>query len=140
MIKMLLRHLLVDFLILVALLTASAILPILAFPLCGDPMGGQLVFWLGPWTCAVWVLFIVQLGGSRFWRGKAHVLAWREAHGGLLRTSIRGTLWMFGALFLSYAAELFVVFFIPRSPVTVQFFPLSTYSPLFLALWRAYRG
>jgi hypothetical protein len=47
---------------------------------------------------------------------------------------------MFGALFLSYAAELFVVLYIPRSPLTVQFFPLSTYSPLLLAFWRAYRG
>ena len=30
---------------------------------------------------------------------------WREAHGGLLVTSIKATVWMFGGLFLSYAAE-----------------------------------
>lgn len=140
MIRTLLRHLLVDFLILVALLAASAILPILAFPLCGDPVGGQVVFWLGPWTCAVWVLFIIQLGGSRFWKGAAHVRAWRAEHGGLLGTSIRGTAWMFFALILSYSAELAVVFLIPRSPLTVHLFPLATYSPVTLALWRAARG
>lgn len=138
MIRTLLKHLLVDFLILVALLAASAILPILAFPLCGDPVGGQVVFWLGPWTCAVWVLFIVQLGGSRFWRGAAQVRAWRAAHGGLLHTSIRGTGWMFLGLILSYAAEAAVVFCLPDFPRTM--FPVATYSPTVLAFWRAYRG
>lgn len=140
MIRTLLRHLLVDFLILVALLTASAILPILAFPLCDDPVGGQVVFWLGPWTCAVWVLFIVQHGGSRFWRGAAYVRAWRASHGGLLGTSLRGTGWMFAGLFLSYAAEFAIVFLVPRSPFTVHLFPLATYSPVVLALWGAARG
>jgi hypothetical protein len=41
-IRTLLRHLLVNFLILVALLTASAILPFASLWLVRDPIGGQL--------------------------------------------------------------------------------------------------
>ncbi len=138
--KWLLKSLLKDLLIMVALLAATAILPVLAFSLCRTPWGAQLVWWCGPWTCAVWALFIVQLGGSRFWRGAGAVRAWREAHGGLLMTSLRGTGWMFAALFLSYGCELAAVFLLPPSPVIVHAFPLFTYAPLIPAVWRAARG
>lgn len=140
MLRSLLKSLLKDLLIAVVLLAASATIPFASFWLCRSAMGGQIVFWVGPWTCAVWVLLIVNLVGSRFWRGAAHVRAWRAAHGGYLRNVLRGTGWMFGGLFLSYAAELGVVFLLPPSPTALHLFPLATYSPCALALWSAARG
>lgn len=107
---------------------------------CHSSIGGQIVFWVGPWTTAVRTLLIVQLGGSRFWKGRADVLAWRAAHGGYLGTVCRGTAWMFAGLFLSYAAELAVVFLLPPSPTAMHLFPFVTYSPLLLAFGRCARG
>ena len=140
MLGSILRHLLKDFLILVVLLAATVVLPLAAFPLCRTPWGAQLVWWCGPWTCAVWVLLIVQLGSCRFWRGRDYVLAHREAHGGLLGISIRGTCWMFLGLILSYGVETAVVLTLPPSPSLIHMFPVFTYSPVLLAVWRAYRG
>lgn len=107
---------------------------------CHSSIGGQIVFWVGPWTTAVWTPLIVQLGGSRFWKGRAHVLAWRAAHCGYLGTVCRGTAWMFAGQFLSYAAELAVVFLLPPSPTAMHLFPYVTYSPLLLAFGRCVRG
>ena len=87
MLRALLRSLLKDLLIAVVLLVASATLPFAAFPLCRDPVGAQVVFWLGPWTCAVWTLLASVLVGSRVWLGRERVLARRAARGGYVRSS-----------------------------------------------------
>jgi hypothetical protein len=136
----LLRSLLEDLLIAVVLLAASAILPFASFWLCRHSLGAQIVFWAGPWTTAVWVLLIIQVGGARFWRGRAHVLAWREAHGGYWGTAFRGTLWMFAGLLLSYGAEFAIVLLCQPSATVMHMLPCATYSPVLLALWRAARG
>lgn len=68
------------------------------------------------------------------------MLAWRAAHGGYLGTVCRGTAWMFAGQFLSYAAELAVVFLLPHSPTAMDLFPFVTYSPLLLAFGRCARG
>lgn len=133
MIRTLVRHLLVDFLILVALLIASAVLPFASFWLCRSESGGQIVFWVGPWTCAVWVLLVSQLVGSQFWLGAAHVRAWRAARGGYVVSSLKATAWMFFGLFASYACELGVIFLVPPSRLAMRLFPLSTYAPVLLA-------
>jgi hypothetical protein len=138
--RSLLRSLLEDLLIAVALLAASAILPFASFWLCRSETGGQVVFWVGPWTCAVWVLLVSQLVGSRFWLGAAHVRTRRAAHGGYLVTSLKATAWMFFGLFTSYACELGVIFFVPPSWLAMRLFPLATYAPVLLALWSAARG
>lgn len=138
--RAILRHLLEDFLILVVLLTASVALPLAAFPLCQSANGAMAFFWIAPWTTAVWSLFIVQLGGSRFWRGAGTVKVWREGHGGYLHTFLRGTGWMFGGLILSYLAEFAYIFTVPGTPAFRALLPLVTYSPLIPAVWRAYRG
>lgn len=141
MIRTLLRHLLVDLLILVALLTASAILPIASFWLVRDPVGGQLFFWLSPWTCAVWTVFVSVLVGSRFWLGREHVLAWRAARGGYLASSLRTTGLMLLALLVSYALEFAVVLLLPRSPTSLHLLPVAAYAPAGIAaLWSAARG
>ncbi len=123
-------------LILIALVVASAILPVASFWLCRDPLGGQVFFWVAPWTCAVWTLLASVLIGSRFWRGVGAVKAWRAARGGYLRSVAKSTLWMFFGLFASYAAEFAVVMLLPASPLTRTLLPLATYSPaIFAALW-----
>lgn len=67
------------------------------------------VFWLGPWSCCFWVLIYSQLSAVPWRQGANAVHQWREAHGGLLHTSIIATGWMFGALFFSYAAEFLLI-------------------------------
>jgi len=138
--RSLLRSLLKDLLIAVVLLAASATLPFASFWLCQSASGGQIVFWVGPWTCAVWVLLVSQLVGSRFWLGATHVRAWRAAHGGYAATSLKATAWMFFGLFASYACELGVIFLVPPSPLAMRLFPLSTYAPVLLALAWCSRG
>lgn len=140
MLRSLLRSLLKDLLIAVVLLAASAILPFVSFWLCRDPVGGQIVFWVGPWTCAVWSLLASVLVGSRFWRGAGQVRAWRAERGGYIRSSLKSTGVMFLALFASYACEFAYVFLLHPSPLAKSVFPLSTYSPVLLALWSAARG
>ena len=140
LIKSLLRHLLADALILIVLLAASLVLPVAGFWMCRSELGGTVFFFAAPWTCAVWSLLIVQLGGSRFWRGRAQVLAWRAAHGGYLHTILRGTGWMFFGLLASYGCELAAVFLLPPSPASRDLFPLFAYAPALLALRSAARG
>lgn len=140
MLRSLLRSLLKDLLIAAVLLAASLALPILAFPLCRSSIGAQVVFWAGPWTTAVWVLFIIQLGGSKFWRGREHVLAWRAEHGGYVGTVCRGAAWMFSGLLLSYGCEFALIFLWTPSAIAMHVLPVATYAPVLPALWSASRG
>jgi hypothetical protein len=65
------------------------------------------------------------------------VRQWREAHGGLLVTSAKATVWMFGALFLSYIAEFLLVFAAQSAAISRMWLPAATYSPLLACwLWR----
>jgi hypothetical protein len=131
-----LKSLLNSLLILIALVVASAILPFASFWLCHDPLGGQVFFWVAPWTCAFWTLLASVLIGSRFWRGKGTVKAWRAARGGSVRSAGKSTAWMFFGLFASYAAQFAVVLLLPASPLARALFPLATYSPaIFAAMW-----
>lgn len=140
MIRTLLRHLLVNLLILVALLTASAILPFASFWLVRDPVGVQLFFWVSPWTCAVWTVLVSVLVGSRFWLGREHVLEWRAARGGYLMSSLKSTALMFLALLASYAFEFAVILLLPRSPTSLRMLVLAAYAPVLLALAWCSRG
>jgi hypothetical protein len=138
--RSLLRSLLKDLLITVVLLAASAILPFASFWLCRDPVGGQIVFWAGPWTCAVWSLLASVLIGSRFWMGREHVLAWREARGGYVRSCLRSTGMMFLGLLASYGCEFAFIFLVAPSPAALRLLPLATYAPAGIAaLWNAFR-
>ena len=66
---------------------------------------------------------------------------WREAHGGLLVTSVKATVWMFGGLFLSYAAEFLLVFAGRGAAFNRMWLPAATYSPLALvSAWRRLHG
>ena len=129
-----LKWLLKSLFILIALVATSAILPVASFWLCDDPVGGQIFFWVAPWTCAVWTVLVSVLVGSRFWLGRGHVLAWRSARGGFLISSLKSTAVMFLALFASYAFEFAVILLLPRSPTALRLLPLAAYAPVLLAL------
>ena len=141
MLKWLVKSLLKSLLILILLVVASAILPVASFWLVRDPLGGQLFFWLSPWTCAVWALLLSVLIGSRFWLGRDYVLAWRAARGGYVMSSLKSTALMFLALLASYAFEFAVILLLPRSPASLRLLPLAAYAPAGIAaLWSISGG
>jgi hypothetical protein len=125
--------------ILIALVVASATLPFASVWLCRDPAGGQVFFWVAPWTCAVWTVFVSVLVGSRFWLGREHVVAWRAARGGYLISSLKSTALMFLALLASYAFEFAVIFLLPPSTTSLRVL-LAAYAPVLLALAWCSRG
>jgi hypothetical protein len=135
-----LKSLLKSLLILIALVVTSAVLPFASVWLVRDPVGSQLFFWLAPWTCAVWTVFISVLVGSRFWLGREHVLAWRAARGGYVMSSLKSTALMFVALLASYFFEFAVILLLPRSPTAPRLLPLAAYAPALLALAWCSRG
>ncbi len=138
MLRSLLRSLLKDLLILIALVVASAILPFASFWLVRDPVGGQIFFWLSPWTCAVWTVLLSVLVGSRFWLGREHVIAWRAARGGYVMSSLKSTALMFLALLASYTFEFAVILLLPRSSTSLRLLPIAAYAPAGIAvLWSA---
>jgi hypothetical protein len=140
-IRALLRAILERLLILVALVIVSFTLPVATIWLVRDPVGAQVVFWVSPWVVAFWSVILYVLVGSRFWRGRAAVEEWKTRHGSYLWRAAKSTVWMFAALFLSYAAEFAVILFVPRSATAMHFFPIATYSPLaFTIAWSAARG
>ena len=103
--KWLVNSILKSLLILIVLVAASAILPVASVWLVRDPIGGQLFFWVAPWTCAVWTLLAYNLIGSKFWRGREAVEDWRARRGGYMCSVAKSTAWMFAALFFSYGCE-----------------------------------
>jgi hypothetical protein len=141
MLKWLVKSLLKSLLILFVLLVASAILPVASFWLVRDSLGGQIFFWLSPWTCAVWALLVSVLIGSRFWLGREYVLAWRVARGGFVMSSLKSTVLMFAVLFASYAFEFAVILLLPRSPASLRLLVLAAYAPVGIAvLWSVSGG
>ena len=131
-----LKWLLKSLLIAVVFVPFATVLPVAALWLCRTPEGAQIVFWVGPWSCAFWTLLASVLIGSRFWRGSGAVKAWRAARGGYVRSAGKSTAWMFFGLLASYLAEFAVVLLLPASPLARTLFPLATYGPaIFAALW-----
>jgi hypothetical protein len=136
-----LKWLLKSLLILAVFVPFATALPVAALWLCRTPDGAQFLFWAGPWSCCFWVLLYSQLSAAPWRQGRDAVHRWREANGGLLVTSAKATVWMFGALFLSYIAEFLLVFAAQSAAISRMWLPAATYSPLaFVWLWRRSRG
>ena len=131
-----LKWLLKSLLIAAVFVPFATALPVTSLWLCRAPEGAQVVFWAGPWSCAVWTLLASVLIGSRFWRGSGAIKAWRAARGGYVRSVAKSTAWMFFGLLTSYAAEFAVVLLLPATPLARTLFPFATYSPaIFAVLW-----
>lgn len=135
MLKWLLKSLLIAA-VFVSFVTA---LPVASMWLCRTSEGAQFFFWCGPWSCCFWSLILSVLIGSRFWRGRGAVLAWRAERGGYVRSCMKSTGLMFGSLFLSYGCEFVYIFLLRSSPDARLFLPCATYAPAAFALWRASR-
>ena len=140
MLTWVLKSLLKSLLILSIFVPFALVMPLASFWLCRTPEGAQVVFWAAPWSACFWALIAHVFVGSRFWRGRESVLAWRAARGGFLASGIRSTVVMFSTLGASYALELAVVFLVPPSVTVRQLFPLVTYTPAVFVLWKVSRG
>jgi hypothetical protein len=133
-----LRWLLKSLLILAVFVPIATALPVASVWLCWTPWGGQILFWIGPWSCCFWALILSVLVGSRFWRGRGAVLVWRAERGGYIRSCFKSTWLMFLALFASYACEFAYILLVPPSPAALRLLPLATYAPAGIAaLWGA---
>ena len=127
------RFLLKSLLVVAIFVPLATFLPLAALSLCRTPDGATVLFFIGPWSAAFWVLIYSTLSAAPWREGGHAVREWREARGGLLHTSLIATGWMFGALFFSYVAE-FAFLFVSRNGAWL---PVATYSPLaFCWLWR----
>jgi len=135
-----LKWLLKSLLIAAVFVPFAMALPVASLWLCRTPDGAQFFFWWGPCSCCFWSLILSVLIGSRFWRGRGAVLAWRAERGGYVRSCMKSTGVMFLALFASYGAEFAYIFLLRSSPTALQFLPAATYAPAAFALWRAARG
>jgi hypothetical protein len=136
-----LKWLLKSLLVIVVFVPFAAALPLASVSLCRTLDGAMFLFWTGPWSCCFWVLLYSQLSAAPWRQGAEAVRQWREANGGLLVKSVKATVWMFGALFLSYLAE-FLLLFADRSAASNRaWLPVATYSPLALVwAWRRLHG
>lgn len=137
MLKLLLKSLL----ILIIFVPFATFLPLAAVAMMRSPEGAEFWFWVTPWSCCFWVLIYSTLSACPWREGGEAVRQWREAHGGLLHTSLRATCWMFGSLIASYLAE-FALIFLDRSPGSGRvLLPIFTYSPVaFCWIWRRCHG
>ena len=77
-----LKWLLKSLFILIALVVASATLPFASVWLCRDPVGGQVFFWVAPWTCAFWSV-------PRLQPHREQILARARSRGGMASASRR---------------------------------------------------
>jgi hypothetical protein len=136
-----LKWLMKSLLILAVFVPFATALPVAALWLCRTPEGAEFLFWTGPWSCALLVSLYSQLSACKFWLGAEHVRQWRAEHGGLLHTSVMASMWMFGSLIASSAAEFLMIFLVRPSPSARALLPVFTYSPVAFAwLWRRLHG
>jgi hypothetical protein len=134
--KWLVQSLLKSLLIFVVFIPFATFMPIATVWLCRTPWGGQIVFWVAPWSACFWALVLTVFVGSKFWRGRGQVLTWRASRGGYVRSCLKSTGVMFLCLALSYAAEFSYILLVPPSPAARQFLPVAIYAPVALAvLW-----
>ena len=108
----------------------------------------QLYFWLGPLSCAFWMLVSCHWPTVHRARLEGRLDTWREIEGGMLCTVTKATVYMFAGLFGSFFFEIALVFFFSLLRVnryrTILWFailPFANYAPVLL-LWlrRRQRG
>ena len=70
----------------------------------------QLYFWLGPLSCAFWMLVSCHWPTVRRARLEGRLSTWRETEGGIVCTVAKATLYMFAGLFGSFVFEIALAF------------------------------
>ena len=101
----------------------------------------QLYFWVGPLSCAFWMLISCHWPTVRRAQREGRLATWRESEGGMLCTVTKAALYMFAGLFGSFFFEItfLVVFsFRPGNPyrdmLWFAILPFATFGPVIL-LW-----
>lgn len=105
----------------------------------------QLFVWVGPLSCAFWMLVSCHCHSVRQWQRMGRLDSGRQDHGGLLHTVTKATVYMFAGLFTWFFFE--IVFLIAfrfmlfdwfdgasRFVLWFMLFPLSTFAPVKLAV------
>jgi hypothetical protein len=108
----------------------------------GDFSGlAELYFWLGPLSCAFWMIVSCHWQTVRRAQREGRLATWRESEGGLLHTVTKAAVYMFAGLFGSLFFEIMflVVFnFRPGNPywemLWFAILPFATFAPVIL-LW-----
>lgn len=101
----------------------------------------QLYFWLGPLSCAFWMLVSCHWQTVHRARLEGRLATWRDSEGGMLHTVTKATVYMFAGLFGSFFFEIALVFLffllrgIPyRAILWFALLPFATFAPVLL-LW-----
>ena len=146
-----LTQMLVINIVLVPLMVLGPLLYVIPFfCIAANPQGSfsglaQLYFWLGPLSCAFYMLVSCHWPTVRKAQREGRLSTWRETEGGMVRTVAKSTFYMFGGLFASYVFEvLFVLAFshvpygvvsgVSREFLAFAIFPFATFAPVIL-LW-----
>jgi hypothetical protein len=108
---------------------------------------GEVFFWAAPWSCAFYMALSVNYHSIRQWKREGRDVGmfaykWRMAHGGIVSTLIKSSLYMFGALFASYILGFLYLFAWNCVPLPqpaklllgFELFPFAVYAPVIL-LW-----
>lgn len=76
-------------------------------------------FFLGPFACAIWMVFICHWRSARRWQRAGKLDTWRKDHGGMLSTTGKSIWFMVSGFFGSAFAEvIFVVAAYQVMPIT----------------------
>ena len=101
----------------------------------------ELYFWLGPLSCAFWMIVSCHWQTVRRAQREGRLATWRETEGGMLHTVTKAAVYMFAGLFGSLFFEIMflVVFnFRPGNPykdmLWFAILPFATFAPVLL-LW-----
>ena len=101
----------------------------------------QLYFWVGPLSCAFWMIVSCHWPTVRRAQREGRLATWRESEGGMLHTVTKAAVYMFAGLFASLFFEItfLVVFnFRPGNPyrdmLWFAILPFMTFAPVIL-LW-----
>lgn len=109
-----------------------------------DISWGVSYFFLGPFACAIWMVFICHWHTVRQWQRAGKLSTWREDHGGIYSTVGKSVWFMISGFFGSAIAEgVFVVAayqIFPHEPtregmmIYFAIAPLFVFAPVLLVL------
>ena len=101
----------------------------------------QLYFWLGPLSCAFWMLVSCHWPTVRRAQREGRLATWRESEGGIVCTVLKAFLYMVLGLFGSFFFEITFVVVFPFRPgnpyrdmLWFAILPFATFAPVLL-LW-----
>lgn len=103
-------------------------------------------FLLGPFACAIWMVFICHFHSVRLWQREGRLDSWREDHGGLVHTVGKSIWFMVGGfigsaiaegVFLFGANQVFTHEPTRQSLMTIfAIAPLAVFAPVILVLLK----